>query len=122
MQGVRTLPATLDVPRLLALTLLSLAAAIITAAALAEWLGNGPTDFNTYWHAGDRLRHGGELYTAHGEGVSEPVMYRYAPWLAWLFVPVSLVPREFAAVPWMLLCAAAGVYVLRPFAGHVSLL
>ena len=58
-------------------------------------------DAEAYWNAALRLRSGGDLYVAVPLGADETIAYRYAPWLAWLWIPLTYLPqpscREFGA-------------------------
>jgi hypothetical protein len=54
------------------------------------------TDGDAYWNAAMRLRDGLPLYPLI-ENQDLPTTYRYAPWLAWLWVPVTYLPH-FAAL------------------------
>jgi hypothetical protein len=67
-------------------------------------------DADVYWNAALRLRHGGDLYPISGLQVGEP--YRYAPWFAWAWVPLTYVPKLAVQVAWSsVLVAATGVAI-----------
>jgi Glycosyltransferase family 87 len=87
------------------------------------------TDGDAYWNAALRLRDGLPLYPSI-ENQDLATTYRYAPWLAWLWVPVSFLPYAFAQVAWqgfMFLCAAIacipaigrGDWLLAAFCGSM---
>jgi hypothetical protein len=57
-------------------------------------------DAEAYWNAALRLRAGGELYVAVPVGADEMLAYRYAPWLAWLWVPLTFLPKPAVQVAW----------------------
>lgn len=66
------------------------------------------TDADAYWNAALRLRDGLPLYPPIDQQ-DLPTTYRYAPWLAWLWVPITFLPHEFVQVGWralMFACAA----------------
>jgi hypothetical protein len=86
------------------------------AAALVVWsLGISPAmnDFTAYWLAGEHVRTGAMLY-GPVPVPPEPVVYRYAPWFAWLWAPFTLYPHDFVRAGWYLLLLAASVSVLLP--------
>ena len=72
-------------------------------------LGN---DASAYWLAAERLRAGLPLYPA----VTDPAgadVYHYAPWLAWLWLPLTYAPRQAVMVGWSaLLFVASGSVVV----------
>jgi hypothetical protein len=71
-------------------------------------------DADAYWNAGLRLREGGPLYVAVDPGADEMLAYRYAPWLAWLWVPLTMLPKIVVQVGWSGLLLAAGAAALLP--------
>lgn len=68
-------------------------------------------DFESYWLAGERIRDGEPLYVYE----STPTNYRYAPWWAWAWAPITSIPREVVEVVWIALLLAATVAVVIPF-------
>ena len=72
------------------------------------------SDMGAYWDAAHRLRDGEHLYPALADAEASSV-YRYAPWFAWLWVPISLLPIEAARVLWSSLLLAASALALLPF-------
>lgn len=76
-------------------------------------------DMAAYWEAALRLRDGEPLYPALADSEASEV-YRYAPWLAWTFVPLTFLPRELANVVWSATLLVASAASLWPFAraGH----
>jgi hypothetical protein len=65
-------------------------------------------DADAYWHAALRLREGAPLYPALTSQDASDV-YRYAPWFAAAWVPLTLLPQSLAYVAWGgVLFAAAG--------------
>lgn len=74
-------------------------------------------DMNAYWEAGLRLRAGDELYPSVTDVLASEV-YRYSPWFAWLWVPLTVLPRELVNVAWSLLLLAASAAAVWPMARH----
>ena len=79
---------------------------------IASWLiQSRDSDTNAYWEAALRLRDGLPLYQA-GLDPDSTNLYRYAPWFAALWVPLTYLPREPVFVAWagaMTACAALAV-------------
>ena len=70
-------------------------------------------DAGAYWEAAIRLRDGEPLYPALADTDASDV-YRYAPWLAWAWVPLTFLPREVVNVIWSIILLAASAAALRP--------
>jgi hypothetical protein len=70
------------------------------------------SDMDAYWNAAMRLREGQTLY-AHGT-VTDSDLYRYAPWFAYAWVPVTYLPKGAVLFGWMVLCLAAAVASCAP--------
>lgn len=68
-------------------------------------------DINAYWLAAHRLRDGEPLYLAHVSPDSYQV-FRYAPWFAWAWVPLTYLPRTLVDWGWAAILAVASVAVL----------
>jgi hypothetical protein len=64
------------------------------------------TDGRAYWLAAERLREGLDLYPA-SIGTEASEVYRYAPWFAWTWVPLTYLPEWFVAVGWIAAMTAA---------------
>jgi hypothetical protein len=92
---------------------------------LASWfLVWNPADGGAYYDAAFRLTHGQPLYPPINPEAHE--VFRYAPWFAVAWVPLTVLPRDVALHAWslaMLACAAAAVWPLlrRPSWGRVAL-
>jgi hypothetical protein len=71
-------------------------------------------DADAYWNAALRLREGGPLYVPVNPGADEMIAYRYAPWLAWLWVPLTVLPKIVVQVGWSAALIAAVVVALIP--------
>jgi hypothetical protein len=74
-------------------------------------------DMDAYWNAGLRLRAGLPLYPAIADP-GAPDVFRYAPWFAWLWVPLTYLPKVAVEVGWsVVLIGSVGFVVasmLRP--------
>lgn len=92
---------------------------------LASWfLAWNPADGGAYYDAATRLTHGLPLYPAVNPEAHE--VYRYAPWFAAAWIPLTALPREVALHLWslaMLACSLAAVWPLlrRPTWARVAL-
>lgn len=66
-------------------------------------------DAQAYWNAAERLRHGQELYVPVAGLPDAMIAYRYAPWLAWAWVPLTYLPKVGVEIGWsaVLICASA---------------
>ena len=71
-------------------------------------------DAEAYWGAALRLREGADLYIAVPLGADEMSAYRYAPWLAWVWVPLTYLPKIVVQVGWSAILLAAVVVALLP--------
>ncbi|MGI8828876.1 MAG: hypothetical protein ACR2I5_03770 [Candidatus Limnocylindria bacterium] len=70
------------------------------------------SDADAYWNAAVRLRDGAPLYPQLGDSEASDV-YRYAPWFAWAWVPLTFLPHGIVNVLWsgVLLGASAAALV-----------
>jgi alpha-1,2-mannosyltransferase len=68
-------------------------------------------DINAYWLAAERLKHGEPLYLGSLDPDSYRV-FRYAPWFAWLWVPLTYLPRTFVDWTWAAILAGASIAIL----------
>jgi hypothetical protein len=71
------------------------------------------SDMDAYWNAALRLREGALLYPPLADPSAADV-YRYAPWFAWAWVPLTYLPKAFVAIGWSAVLIAATVAALRP--------
>lgn len=103
----RRLPLRERVARDLSIALITGAAIglTLTFVGLGEALGlvgsNPEQDWHAYFGAAERLREGAPLYPPVADPSAESV-YRYAPWFAVLWVPLTFLPREAVGVAWVL--------------------
>jgi hypothetical protein len=80
---------------------------------LASWfLAWNPADAGAYYDAAQRLRDGQPLYPAVNPEAHE--VYRYAPWFAFAWIPVTAIPRDVALHVWSLLMFVASVVAVWP--------
>lgn len=71
-------------------------------------------DMDVYWAAGTQWRDAGSPY-ALTPGASDHTVYRYAPWFAALWVPLTFLPREAVEVGWSVTlvgASAAAIWLL----------
>lgn len=98
--------------RLLALTVLGVVVVTWLAVAyLGSWSGTPDTD--AYWLAALRLRGGVELYPAWANQNAVEV-YRYAPWFAAFWVPLTYLPQEAVYAAWNALCLLGALAAIVP--------
>jgi hypothetical protein len=71
------------------------------------------SDMGAYWDAAHRLREGDPLYPPLADTEASSV-YRYAPWFAFAWVPLSLLPIEAARILWSALLLAASALAMLP--------
>ena len=95
------------------------AAAIATLIALAAWtvFNNAASrstgsDMDAYWEAALRLRNGEPLYRPGNETDSD--LYRYAPWFAVAWIPLTYLPKDVVLIAWMSLCLGAAIASVAP--------
>lgn len=70
------------------------------------------SDTEAYWLAGSRIVRGEALYP-HWSAPNLPDVYRYAPWFAWLWAPLTFGPKALVSVVWFLGLVAATGYVAK---------
>jgi hypothetical protein len=107
----RTLPGWLSFVGLA--LLLALTAYALTTYALSREFG---ADVAAYWGAAERIRTGEPLYVAGLANASD--LYRYAPWFAYAWVPLTYLPRDAVTVIWVGLMLAAAIASTLPLLRH----
>jgi len=70
------------------------------------------SDMDAYWNAAMRLRGGQALYAPGLPTDSD--LYRYAPWFAYAWVPLTYLPKAAVLVGWMTVCLAAAIASVAP--------
>lgn len=115
MQRSHPLPHTL--PGWLAFTglvlLLALMAFALSTYAVSREVGS---DVAAYWEAAERIRAGEPLYRPGIANDSD--LYRYAPWFAYAWVPLTFLPRELVTDTWVVLMLAAALASTLPLLRH----
>ena len=100
--------------RLVALAVAALGVVLLIGSGMSP--GVKP-DADAYWQAALRLREGEALYLPISAYADEIDIYRYAPWFAYAWVPLTWLPQEVAYTVWrgLLLAGAvaAGVPLVR---------
>ena len=67
-------------------------------------------DVDAYWNAALRIRHGEPIYLATTD-IQHFDVYRYAPWFAYAWVPLTYLPREAVDAVWFGLLLGASLAV-----------
>jgi hypothetical protein len=70
-------------------------------------------DGEAYWLAAERLRQGADLYLPGSP--ADPTVYRYAPWFAWAWVPLTYLPKLLVIVGWQVFLGVCSVEVCWRF-------
>lgn len=100
-----------------------LALALCAGFGLALIAANVPSwdleDADAYWNAALRLRDGSDLYPAVADANAAGV-YRYAPWFAWSWVPLTLLPKGAVMAGWSVILALSVAAALVPLVRHRS--
>jgi len=96
--------------RLVATVLLLVVSAKVLRDAVGDW---SLSDMDAYWNAGLRLRAGDALYVS-SYSVGAHDLYRYAPWFAYLWVPLTYLPRTAVAVAWEAVLVGATIAAVAP--------
>jgi alpha-1,2-mannosyltransferase len=76
----------------------------IALAILSVHTGLIWTDGQVYWEAGQRVVAGEPLYPP---GVDPETAFKYAPWFAWAWAPLTFLPEPLVAGAWTLAMVAA---------------
>lgn len=82
-------------------------------------------DMDAYWNAAHRLRDGLPLFPAVVDPGAADV-FRYAPWFAWLWIPVTYLPKVAVQVAWSAVLIASvafavGTILRRPSVATICL-
>ena len=96
----RSLPSP---PRLARIVIVAVLVGVAVSHVRWMFLDWSLHDMNVYWDAAMRLRTGAPLYAA-----TDPLdVYRYAPWWAYAWVPLTYLPKIVVDVGWSLLLLIA---------------
>src|SRR5438876_7420421 len=79
------------------------------------WNAWGFEDVNAYWLAAHRLRDGQPLYLGSLNPDSY-LVFRYTPWFAWLWVPLSYLPKDLVTAAWGAILGGASIAILAGLA------
>jgi len=102
----------LRLAQIIALALCITAGLAFAVANLFSW---ELEDAEAYWNAALRLRQGADLYVPVTAD-DEVLAYRYAPWLAWVWVPLTYLPKPLVQVAWSVALLSAVIIALAPLA------
>ena len=97
--------------RLIALTVAAIGVVLLVGAG---WIPGIHPDADAYWLAAMRIRDGAALYLPAGSYSSEIEIYRYAPWFAYAWVPLTWLPQEVAYTIWRGLLVGGAVATVLP--------
>lgn len=115
MRSPHTLPRTL--PTWVFFAFASLLFALVSYALLTYALSREVgADVAAYWGAAERIRAGEPLYVAGAANASD--LYRYAPWFAYAWVPLTFLPREAVTAAWVGLMILAAILSTAPLVRH----
>ena len=95
--------------RLIAITAAVLGVIVLIGAAVSSHV---QPDADAYWHAAQRLRDGQALYG--GPRGDETEIYRYAPWFAFAWVPLTYLGQDAAFVVWRGILLASTLVAVWP--------
>ncbi len=95
--------------RLIAITAAVLGVIVLIGAAASSHV---QPDADAYWHAGLRLRDGQALYG--GPRGDETEIYRYAPWFAFAWVPLTYLGQDAAYGVWRGILLASTLLAIWP--------
>jgi hypothetical protein len=120
-----TLQRTVPVPpNLLVRGARLLAAAIVIGWSLANVIQRvgdwSLSDMDAYWNAAMRLREGGLLYPPVADPAAVDI-FKYAPWFAWAWIPLTLLPKAVVGAGWSAILVAASGAALMPLLRTVTL-
>jgi hypothetical protein len=73
-------------------------------------------DIGAYWNAAVRLQAGQALYPAAAD-VNASEVYRYAPWFAFAWIPLTQLPRWLVDAAWSIALVVASIAVMVPALG-----
>jgi hypothetical protein len=95
------------------------AAPIAVLIALTAWalltyaISREPgVDVAAYWNAAERLRAGEPLYAGGASNASD--LYRYTPWFAYAWIPLTYLPRDLVTAGWIGLMLATAMLSTLP--------
>jgi hypothetical protein len=107
IRAARAAPRLSRLSRMIAIAVLLGMAVSHLRWMIADWSLH---DMNVYWDAAVRLRGGEPLYV----GVNPLDVYRYAPWFAYVWVPLTYLPKPVVDVGWSLMLLGASGVAIAP--------
>ena len=93
--------------------LFALMAYALVTYALSREFGS---DVGAYWTAAERIRADEPLYVTGAANASN--LYRYAPWFAYAWVPLTFLPRDAVTTAWVALMLVAAIASTLPLIRH----
>jgi hypothetical protein len=87
---------------------LLLALAVGAVFLVMAFANFGLHDMDAYWNAAMRIREGGAIYQPEN-GLHASALYRYAPWFAFAWVPMTYLPYGVVQIAWFVLLVAASI-------------
>lgn len=78
------------------------------------------SDMDAYWNAAMRLRDGSLLYPPIADPAAVDI-YKYAPWFAWLWVPLTFLPKVVVGVGWSAVLVVASGAAIAPILRRANL-
>lgn len=106
----RRVPVPIRAARLLALAIVIGWSVTNAWYRISDW---SLSDMDAYWNAALRIREGALLYPPLADPSAADV-YRYAPWFAWVWIPLTYLPKALVATGWSVILLGATVAALRP--------
>lgn len=103
--------------RLVALAVVGFGVVVLIGAG---WIPGVKPDADAYWLAAQRLREGEALYLPASAYADEIDIYRYAPWFAYAWVPMTYLPQDVAYAVWRGLLAAGAVAAVLPLMRRIT--
>jgi hypothetical protein len=103
--------------RLAALATVGLGVVVLIGAG---WIPGVKPDADAYWLAAQRLRESEPLYLPASAYADEIDIYRYAPWFAYAWVPMTYLPQDVAYAIWRGLLVAGAVAAVLPLLRRVT--
>ncbi len=95
----------------------AIAIGLVVGFALAALTGPGTNwwlkDSDAYWNAALRLREGGPLYPPL-PNLEDPDIYRYSPWFAALWIPLTFLPHDVVRFGWGAVLVLAAIACVWP--------
>jgi len=100
------------VTRMARLVAMAVAFGWLAYVAASWFLLWNPADAGAYYDAANRLRDAQPLYTAAHPEAHE--VYRYAPWFAYAWIPLTFLPRDLVLHGWSLAMLGCSIVAIWP--------